>query len=273
MIRQPGKRCGTLLVLVLSLLSFDKAVGQEGNGLTFHEAIQRLAEARSRIKSYDVTITGKIDSKVEFVRLSNGSTYEVEEIPTGFTLNMVFDREQSRLLVARQNTHRLKSTGEIVTSEWNIFGRTLETLPKGQHWTIDRGRYIGKHTAFFDPLGLGLGFEAEFRRGEPWETIVENYHQWSTVPIKQRTDGMLQFEDHQYSIVIDPERDYWPITMTNRGNREIISIKTNLTHAKIHGQWLPEAGTVFLKDETTRLKFEWHSVNQPIPKNRFTSWN
>ena len=60
--------------------------------------------------------------------------------------------------------------------------------------------------------------------------------------------------------------------MTSRATREI-NIKTNLTLAKTHGQWLPETGTVFLKDETTKLQFQWHSVNQPIPRDRFTPGN
>jgi hypothetical protein len=257
------------VTFLLPLLNLATAVAEDANGSGFHDAIRKIAEARSRIKSYDVTITGKVESEVGREHLADGSVQEIEKTVIAFTLKMVYDKEQSKLLVARKNAYGLKSTGEVVSGNWRVFGRTLEAVQRGGRWTTGRSRFIGTWTEFFDPLALGLCFEGEFRRGDPWERVVANYLKWrDTYQMENFPDGKVRFKDEQYSIVIDTKRDQWPVTMTRSGPGKLW-LETDLRLANVHGHWLPEAGAVEVPRRRTDLMFDWHSVNRPIPKERF----
>ena len=65
--------CSLLITLLLASLNDATVLGEKTEPSWFHEAVRRIAEARSRINAYDVTITGKVDSTVERVELTDGT--------------------------------------------------------------------------------------------------------------------------------------------------------------------------------------------------------
>ena len=268
-LRRQCVNCLMPVALLLAPLTLLPALGEETNRTGFHKTVRQISEARSRIDSYDVTITGKVSNIPKRVRLSDGSEYEIEKVPVSFTLRMAFDKVQGKLLVARQDSYRLRSTGEKETAKWRIFGRRLKEIEDSEKWTSEKGQFIGAWTPFFDPLALGVCFDAEFHRGDPWERIVANYLEWSDdFKVQNLADGKVRYQNHQFSIVIDTRRGQWPVEMI-RSRGDNIQQKTELKIANVHGHWLPEAATVTLPKEATTLHFEWHSVNQPIPEARF----
>jgi hypothetical protein len=153
-----------------------------------------------------------------------------------------------------------------------VYARRLAPLGKNERWKTVRGGFMGSPPPeFFDPLGLGICFGAEFRRGDPWETIVPNYLGWrDKFQITNMPEGKVQFEGHDFSMVIDTQRGHWPISMSSARSKTEINIMTELKLANVNDNWVPTEGTVFLPDETTELSFKWHSVNQDIPAERFT---
>jgi hypothetical protein len=259
------------LVALSAFLSLGKTFGDDSKSPEFQQTIRQLADVRARIKAYDVTITGKVDNKVERQQLSDGSIYEVERVPTGFTLEIVFDAVQSKLLAARKDTYRIKATGKLETTDWSVFGRSQDEVKTAETWTSVRGAFFHKGSiVFFDPLGLGICFAPEFRRGDPWERTVANYLKWPRdFQAKQLGDGKVQFTRSRFSMVIDTERDHWPVSMVSHRTADEINIKTDIKLVSKNGFWVPDSATVGFKDETTELDFWWHSVNQPVAKKRF----
>ena len=244
---------------------------QQADDLTFHAAIRRIANARSRIHSYDLTITAKVVSTQRSQRLSNGEVRRIERIPTGFVLHMVYQQEPSRLVVARQNRYKVQASGESLTREWKVFGRELTQEDLSGAHNIDMGRYFGSRPEFFDPLGLGLNFPGEFRLGDPWQSTIANYLKWKDdYTAQESTEGSVQFTNELFSFVIDTKRDHWPVRMSRFDEQKAHLIETELALAKVFGHWLPSTATVVLPGEATFLQFDWHSVNKPTAEARFT---
>ena len=119
-------------------------------------------------------------------------------------------------------------------------------------------------------MALGLHFPAEFRHGNRFDEIINNYVKW-TVEFEKKdlADGRVRFESKDRWYIIDKERGYWPIAM-NAHLDDTVVIQTALKLSKRDGSWLPTYGSVVVPNETLVLEFEWHSVNRPIPKTRFT---
>ena len=155
------------------------------------------------------------------------------------------------------------------TTGWRVFGRTLEPIEDKQR-DIGRGRFIGSRVEFFDPLALGLSFEAEFRGGDRWERVIANYLEWpNDFRVQNLADGRERYENKDRWFVIDTKRDHWPIAMNQR-HANTVEIQTAIKLTSVDGYWLPSYAAIFVPNETVILQFDWHSVNRPIPKERFT---
>jgi hypothetical protein len=135
---------------------------------------------------------------------------------------------------------------------------------------LSRGQFLGSLIEFFDPLAMGLHFPAEFRYGNRFEEIIDNYLEWTDdFEKKDLADGRVRFEKRDRWYIIDTKRDYWPIAMGhNIGDKLLIQAALKLS--KCDGHWVPTYASVVVPDETLVLEFTWHSINRPIPIERFT---
>ena len=115
-------------------------------------------------------------------------------------------------LVARQDTRPAIDTTEVETTRWRVFGRTLKPIEDNQR-NISRGRFIGSPVEFFDPLALGLSFEAEIRGGDRWEKVAANYlNSKDNFRVRELKDGRVflayGYRKEPYGIrarVLDPD--------------------------------------------------------------------
>ena len=209
---------------------------------------------------------------MDHVTSTDGTAYEVTKVPVGFTLRAVCDEEQSETCCRPAQRIRQKATGQIESTAWRVFGRTLEQPKEGDTWTDDKGRFLGAWMEFFDPLGLGLSFPAELRRGDPWTTIVANYLKWPDDfrredladrkrPISRReglNSDRHQSEGNGLSVRLVPK----VIKSNLRRNYRLPGTPRPLDAGGCDGcpTWR-DMGSSF--SSGTR-------VNQPVPKERFT---
>jgi hypothetical protein len=249
-------------------------------GQGFETIIEDIAKQRAKVTSYHVTITGETTGEPEQVELSNGTIFVRKKIPVGFTLELAVDQESRRRLIARKDHLLVKATGKQEFSRWYVYVETPErkiyyndidgSVGRGFVTKPDRNAPKPPH---FDPLALGLMFAGEFGRGDSLESIVKNYSDWENgfkqfdLPGgKWRFTGKLGNSKSEFYLIVDPQKGIWPVEMAV-GNPP--TIRQELSIEKFKGVWLPAQTSFFHSDKTTKLDFQWHSVNQSIDDDLF----
>ena len=277
------QRC---LVLVLLFLSFGGglAYGDDAKVLSFREYLEKVIELRSQLKSYDLTVMGIVRNAQRAVILTDGKAHIVTRVPQRFTFEMAVDTDQRVQIVARKEWYRQVSAdnsyervdNEDRESEWLLNIRVGD-------WQITRHEQLDsaiamdrrettsrvKEPPHFDPKALGLAM-GEYYTGGAATKIFNNYldraDSYSAEPM---ANGLVRYHHRgRHEFVVDPMHGYWPISQDFTDAR--FRRTFDLTIEKVHGEWLPVAANVVNERENVDLKLQWHSINQPVPNDRFS---
>jgi len=278
MILPKGSRFIPVFCLVLLSVSVP-SWGQEQDVLSFRDYLEKVLEHRGEIKSYDLTVTGDVRNVPSAYVLTDGKAHVNSRILRRYVLEMARDTEQNIEVTARKEWYTR-------VSEENAYEKTQEASPwllnirdgdmqitRWEHleeaiarpWRAPTSRAL--HPRQFDPLALGLAMGEHFIGGD-LETILSNYSahadRVASLPGK---DGLVQFKfDSSSRMVVDPERGYWPLSLQYEDARTRTSFE--ITVDKVHDLWLPVAVHVIGSSENSILELQWHSVNQPLSKDR-----
>ncbi|QDV47820.1 hypothetical protein Enr13x_77320 [Stieleria neptunia] len=253
-----------LIVPVLAFVMAHAATADEN--ITLQDAVNRFAQARGEVTSYDVSISAQVDDAAEPVRLSNGETYVPTQRLVSFTLDIVSDLNSGRILVARLYRMEDIATGKRENENWQVWmtdarGADADGYGAGR---LLSGGTRGSKPEFFDPLALGLGLEGEYGRGTPLAEIAKNFSHWPSWKPKPLGNGVLAFGsiNHLY-LAFDTQKDWSPVELhSKQGNSTPFEIKLDLS--EIDGHWLPAKASVVTGDQRQQLTFNWNSLNRPV---------
>lgn len=250
-----------LIAMNLLIGSTDTALADEG--VILQDAVKRFAESRRKITTYAVSVTADVDDAAEPVRLSNGETYIPKEKLVAFTLEVVANVSDGRILVARLDRFENIESGESENRTWQVW----VTQPRrGSGESFGSGRLLsgGTKPEFFDPLAIGLGLGGEYSRGDPLAKIVKAYLSWPRWKSERSGMGRLRFGSKQaVYLEFDPNKDYSPTELhSKQGNSTPFEVRLGLS--KVDGHWLPTTGDVVTGDQKQTLTFTWHSVNESV---------
>ncbi|QEF96289.1 hypothetical protein Mal15_03160 [Stieleria maiorica] len=258
------QRCNFLLATAIIFAGAAAAIADDT--FTLQDAVNRFAEARRAITSYDLSISANVDDAAGPIRLTNGETYVPTERLVAFTIDIVADIKRGQMLVARLYRTEEIATGKRENERWQVW-MTDARQSDDQHYGPGRllsGGTRGTKPEFFDPLALGLGLGGEYGRGTPLAEIVKNYAHWNPWKARQMDNGALGFGsvDHLY-LAFDPQKGWSPVELhSKQGNSTPFEIKLEL--AKVNGHWLPATARVITGDQRQQLTFNWNSINRAV---------
>ena len=251
-----------LLILINLTIGLTHTISAD-EGLSLQDAVQRFADSRRNIRTYDVSISADVIDAAEPVLLTNGETSTPTERLVAFTLEVVANVREGKILVARLDRMENIESGRRENRKWKVW-------VSEPHQAIDKtyrvGRVLsgGSRPKFFDPLALGLGFGSEYRRGDALSRIVQNYSRWPPWKSGKVERGLLRFgsKDAVY-LEFDSEKDCSPVALHSKGESSM-PFEVKISLSKIAGNWLPKTAAVVSEDQQQQLIFTWHSVNESV---------
>jgi hypothetical protein len=226
-----------------------------------------MAIERSSLVAFDVTAKGRVEYE------DKGEGEHLDRFEFRFAL----DIPGRRMRVSRLDHFRGGEEERQVrvlyvdTPEWEIHGNDKTAV------VYAPGVSIARKPAFFDPRAVGLYFCGDYARGSSAETMFGHYSQWDDSQFKKTKtdDGKIILEYgmadrvNATSIMVDPEKGYWPIALCHFEGDEMHVQNTSVI-ARRHDMWLPVETTIVCRSRTIRIKYTWHSANAPLDDKMFS---
>lgn len=255
------------ILLIYAVDAAQSFAGENESASGFHDLITRIAVARSAIVSFDTNIIGSVSSSRPFEP-------EEERKIAGFELRIAFSQVDGELHVARREmfTDRLGVKIEndrgwhllVETPEWQL----TRVPPHGVGFSDTVRKKV--NISYFDPRVLGLGFCGDLKNSSSIQRVCANLLQWKDrgFVVDSPAKGFVRYRKpgEYYHLIVDTERDYWPVEVLVTSNNEILS-KTEVKLVQFQEHWVPATAKVTCPTETVDLVFEWASINRPLPED------
>lgn len=255
-----------LITILMFLMLGGVASGED---IRLLDAVKRFADSREAIESYELTMKVTVRGRALPQKLTNGAVFHPGQKQLAYQIEIAYDDVGKRRLVAHRETHKVIGTDQIDRQPWKLYVNT----PK---WTLrSTGSSLFKHPAEplgrfkvgFDPLAVGIAFAGDISRGERWQKIVEHYQDWNDASLTKLPNGILEYGDSNIAdsdiIRFDTDKGHMVVRLRHRNAGTDMYLVT-IVPKLMSGHWVPDIATINEKDKVHFIKFDWHSINEPV---------